>query len=152
MEPLNTMLRLEHDFKHEIVTMELPIITSTSSSTHLDTIQGDNQIVPRKSLSFILAFASLMATNFISIMDTVIVAVALPAISHDLQAQSNTAYWAGSGFLFAQAVSQPLYGTLAGVFSRKSCLLFSMCVFVLASIFCATARSMEWLVAARVVG
>jgi len=31
----------------------------------------------RKSLAFMLAFASIMASNFISIMDTVIVATAL---------------------------------------------------------------------------
>ncbi|KAE9366460.1 MFS general substrate transporter, partial [Stipitochalara longipes BDJ] len=83
-------------------------------------------------------------------MDTVIVATALPAIAHGLNARSNEAYWAGSGFLFAQAVSQPLYGTLSSVFGRKSCLLFAMGIFTVASIFCATAQSMSWLIAARV--
>ena len=105
----------------------------------------------KKSLSFILAFASLMATNFITMMDTVIVATALPAIAHSLNARSNEAYWMGSGFLFAQAVSQPLYGTLSSVFGRKWCLFFAMTVFTVASLFCAVAQNVEWLIAARVV-
>lgn len=103
-----------------------------------------------KSLAFILAFASIMASNFISIMDTVIVATALPAIAHGLNAKSNQAYWLGSGFLFAQAVSQPLYGTMSSVFGRKPCFVFSMALFTVASVFCATAQNVAWLIGARV--
>jgi MFS family permease len=84
-------------------------------------------------------------------MDTVIVATALPAIAHGLNAHSNEAYWLGSGFLFSQAVSQPLYGTLSGVFGRKACFLFAMVLFTIASLFCATAQSIKWLIIARVV-
>ena len=129
-------------------------VISLSSNSDEDAISKIAPVAPRekKSLSFMLAFASLMATNFISIMDTVIVATALPAIAHGLNARSNEAYWAGSGFLFAQAVSQPLYGTMSSVFGRKSCLMFAMIVFTIASIFCAVAKDMTWLVAARVVG
>lgn len=135
----------EHTSKENFATITL----TPSSGTVAVVDQGHES--GGKSLSFILAFASLMATNFISIMDTVIVATALPAIARDLNARSNEAYWAGSGFLFAQAVSQPLYGTLSGVFGRKACLLFAMAIFTVASVFCATAQSMSWLIAARVV-
>jgi MFS family permease len=92
-----------------------------------------------------------MASNFISIMDTVIVATALPAIASDLNAPSNAAYWMGSGCLFAQAVSQPLYGTMSSVFGRKACFVFAMATFTLASLFCAVARGVGWLIVARVV-
>jgi predicted MFS family arabinose efflux permease len=129
--------------------------SSSSVSQEPETAKSapvENEAPPtKKSLSFILAFASLMASNFISIMDTVIVATALPAIAHDLNAHSNAAYWIGSGFLFAQAVSQPLYGTLSIVFGRKACLVFAMAVFTLASLFCAVAQSVGWLIVARVV-
>jgi MFS family permease len=137
---------VEYTSKEQLATIAL---TTSSSEENTTADQGD--AVARKSLSFILAFASLMATNFISIMDTVIVATALPAIAHDLNARSNEAYWAGSGFLFAQAVSQPLYGTLSSVFGRKGCLLFAMGIFTVASVFCATAQSISWLIVARVV-
>jgi MFS family permease len=108
--------------------------------------------IEKKSLSFMLAYGSVMASSFISTMDTVIVATALPAIAHNLQARSNQAYWLGSGFLFAQAVSQPLYGTLSGVFGRKACFLFAMILFTITIVFCPTAQNIEWLIAARVVG
>ena len=110
-----------------------------------------NEKPEKKSLAFILAYGSVMAAAFIATMDTVIVATALPAIAIDLNARSNEAYWLGSGFLFAQAVSQPLYGTLSAVFGRKACFLFAMIVFTIASVFCATAQSIEWLIVARVV-
>ncbi|CAG8949011.1 hypothetical protein HYFRA_00002139 [Hymenoscyphus fraxineus] len=104
----------------------------------------------KKSLSFKLAYASVMTSAFISTMDTVIVATALPAIALDLNAHSNSAYWMGSGFLFAQAVSQPLYGSLSMVFGRKDCLIFAMVLFTVSSLFCALAQSARWLIIARV--
>ncbi|KAH7387011.1 major facilitator superfamily domain-containing protein [Phaeosphaeria sp. MPI-PUGE-AT-0046c] len=106
--------------------------------------------VEKKTLAFKLAFASIMASNFIGTMDTVIVATGLPAISLGLNAKSNEAYWLGSGFLFAQAVSQPLYGILSNVLGRKPCFLTSIVLFTVASVFCATARSIAWLTIARV--
>lgn len=127
-------------------TSEVPPEESLNSS--------ENEAKPqtqKKSFAFMLAFASIMASNFISIMDTVIVATALPAIAHGLKAKSNEAYWLGSGFLFAQAVSQPLYGTLSSVFGRKHCFVFAMALFTIASVFCATAQSVQWLIGARVV-
>ncbi|KAF1997494.1 MFS general substrate transporter [Amniculicola lignicola CBS 123094] len=104
----------------------------------------------KKSKAFKAAFASVCVCSFASLLDTVIVATALPAISTSLNAPSNQAYWCGTGFLFAQAISQPVYGALSGTFGRKACLLFALGVFIIASVFCATATSIEWLIVARV--
>jgi MFS family permease len=130
-------------------TPEMASMPGTGSTP--STEEKMDEPVEKKSLSFMLAYGSVMASAFISTMDTVIVATALPAIAQGLNARSNEAYWLGSGFLFAQAVSQPLYGTLSGVFGRKACFLFAMIVFTIASLFCATAQSIEWLIVARVV-
>jgi MFS family permease len=136
----------------------MDVEASTPEDTPLSSTEDTPNTAPnmdkpteKKSLSFMLAYGSVMASAFISTMDTVIVATALPAIAHDLRARSNQAYWLGSGFLFAQAVSQPLYGTLSGVFGRKACFLFAMILFTVASVFCATAQNIEWLIVARVV-
>jgi len=136
-------------------TSKIEFISLSSSNTGTGTPSspepGANLPSQKKSLSFILAFLSIMACEFITTMDTVIVATALPAIAHDLNAQSNSAYWIGSSFLFAQAVSQPLYGTMSDFFGRKACYLLAMGVFTLASLCCALARGAWWLIAARVV-
>jgi MFS family permease len=130
----------------------ISLSSSNTSTGTLSSLEAAANLPPqKKSLSFILAFLSIMASEFIATMDTVIVATALPAIAHDLNAQSNSAYWIGSAFLFAQAVSQPLYGTMSDLFGRKACYLFAMGVFTLASLFCALAKGPGWLIAARVV-
>jgi MFS family permease len=133
--------------------IESILLSSSNTSTGIPSSPEPSASLPsqKKSLSFILAFLSIMACEFITTMDTVIVATALPAIAHDLNAQSNSAYWIGSSFLFAQAVSQPLYGTMSDFFGRKACYLLAMGVFTLASLCCALARGAWWLIAARVV-
>jgi MFS family permease len=88
---------------------------------------------------------------FIATIDTVIVAASLPAIAASLHATSNEAYWCGSGFLFAQTVAQPIYGGFTDIVSHKSSLMLGLGLFTLASVFCATAQNMAWLVTARTV-
>ncbi|KAH8811664.1 drug resistance transporter [Xylogone sp. PMI_703] len=105
----------------------------------------------KKSRAFKLAFVSLCACNFISILDTVIIAAALPAIADALDATSNQAYWCGTGFLFAETIVQPVYGALSEVFGRKVCLLVALSIFTLGSLLCAVAQDISWLIGARVV-
>jgi MFS family permease len=94
---------------------------------------------PPKSLTFKVSFACLSACNFLSALDAVIMASALPVISNALHATSSEAYWCGTGFLFAQAVSQPIYGAFSEVVGKKYALLFSLTLFTIASLFCAVA-------------
>lgn len=106
---------------------------------------------PVRDLRFHLAFVSVCACTFIATVDTVIVATALPAITGALHATSNEAYWCGTGFLFAQTVSQPLYGAFQEVVGHKRTMLFALGLFLFMSIFCATAKTVTWLVTSRVV-
>ncbi|KAL3427633.1 MFS multidrug transporter [Phlyctema vagabunda] len=106
--------------------------------------------VEKKSRAFKLAFISLCACSFISTLDTVIIAAALPAIAKALDATSNQAYWNGTGFLFAQAAFQPVYGALSEIFGRKYCLLVALTIFTIASVLCAAAQDIFWLIGARV--
>ena len=107
---------------------------------------------PARDFRFYLAYVSVCACTFIATVDTVIVATALPAITRALHATSNEAYWCGTGFLFAQTVSQPLYGAFQEVIGHKRTMLFALGLFLFMSIFCATAKSVTWLVTSRVVG
>ncbi|PQE16408.1 MFS multidrug transporter protein [Rutstroemia sp. NJR-2017a BVV2] len=81
----------------------------------------------------------------------VIVAASLPAIAKSLNATSSEAYWCGSGFLFAQTVAQPIYGGFVETLGHKTCLLLALGIFTVASLLCATAQNITWLIATRVV-
>ena len=105
-----------------------------------------------KSRAFKLTFLCLCLCNFISTLDSVIIATSLPAIAHALDATSIEAYWCGSAFLFAQAVSQPLYGAFSETFGRKLCLIIALTTFTAFSLLCALAQNITWLIIARVVG
>jgi MFS family permease len=104
-----------------------------------------------KKTAFYPTFICLCICVFIATLDTVIVAASLPAIASSLKATSNAAYWCGSGFLFAQTVAQPIYGGFGDTLGHKSCMMAALGMFTTASLFCATAQNIEWLVAARVV-
>lgn len=89
--------------------------------------------------------------TFITSVDGVVVASVLPKISDELNATTETAFWCGTGFLMTQAIVPPLYGSFSESFGRKACILVAVAVFLIASILCATAQNIGWLVAARVV-
>ncbi|KAF2186648.1 MFS general substrate transporter [Zopfia rhizophila CBS 207.26] len=97
-----------------------------------------------------LHFYGYIIDVFIAV-DTVIVATALPAITRAVKATSNEAYWCGTGFLFAQTVSQPLYGAFQEIVGHKRTMLFALGLFLVMSVLCATAQNVTWLVASRVV-
>jgi MFS family permease len=105
----------------------------------------------RRTPAFYLAIAAICSCSFLSAMDTVIVASALPRISEELHSTSVEAYWCGTAFVFAETVTQPIYGALTGIVGMKACVMAGMSIFLVASILCATAQSMGWLIAARTV-
>jgi MFS family permease len=104
-----------------------------------------------KSSKFWIAFATLVLTAFISALDAVIIAAALPAITSDLNGTSNQAFWSGTAFLLVSTITQPLYGTFSEIFGRRNNLLFSLAWFLVGSILCARPTSMEMFIASRVV-
>jgi MFS family permease len=84
-------------------------------------------------------------------MDAVIVGACLAAIAADLGSTSIEAFWVGTSFLLAQTVMIPVYGTVSEIFGRKWPIIVAISIFTLASILCATAENIAWLIAARVV-
>jgi MFS family permease len=113
--------------------------------------KGDSDRSGRRTSAFYLAIAAVCSCSFLSAMDTVIVASALPRISEELHSTSVEAYWCGTAFVFAETVTQPIYGALTGVVGMKVCVMIAMSIFLFASILCATAQTMGWLIAARTV-
>ena len=104
-----------------------------------------------KSGRFWVAFFMLNLTAFISALDAVIIAAALPAITSDLGGNSNQAFWSGTGFLLAATITQPLYGTFSEIFGRRNNLIASLVLFLLGSILCARSTDMSMFIGSRVV-
>lgn len=105
----------------------------------------------KHSARFYFALSAILLCVFVVALDQVITGSALAAITRDLKASSNNAYWVGTSYLLAQTVSQPIYGSLSDVFGRKWMLQLSLVVFLVSSITCSRAQTIEWLIGARVV-
>ena len=74
---------------------------------------------------------------------------ALPAIARALQTDSAGAQLTLSVYLLGFGAGQLILGPLSDRYGRRPVLLWSMSVFVLASVACALAQSIEGLIAAR---
>ncbi|WP_028671058.1 multidrug effflux MFS transporter [Saccharospirillum impatiens] len=76
---------------------------------------------------------------------------AMPAISEDLGASVSAAQWTLMSFFIAFGLCQLFYGPASDVFGRKPPLYFGLSIFGLASVGCAFAPTIEWLIALRFV-
>jgi EmrB/QacA subfamily drug resistance transporter len=94
--------------------------------------------------------AALLVTALVSAMDVTIVATVMPTLVGELG--GLTVYsWVVAGYLLTSTTTVPIYGRLADVYGRKPLFLIAMGLFLLGSVLCALAPSMELLVAARAV-
>lgn len=104
-----------------------------------------------KSYKFKLTVFMLCTISVVVAMDSVIVAASLPAMTVALKGTSVEAFWVGTSYLLAQTITVPIYGKISDIFGRKWVMVFAEALFLFGSILCATAKNMNWLVAARVV-
>lgn len=112
---------------------------------------GEEEKPQPKSLRFKLTVFFLCAVTVVGAMDAVIVAACLQAIAEDLKSTSVESFWVGTSFLLAQTVAIPIYGTTSEIFGRKWPILTAVSIFTFGSILCATAKTVTWLIGARVV-
>ena len=94
---------------------------------------------------------AVMLPTFLEVLDTTIVAVALPNIAGSMGSTNNEATWVLTSYLVANAVVLPASGWLAMRFGRKRFLLFCIALFTLATFLCGVAPSMPVLILARIL-
>jgi EmrB/QacA subfamily drug resistance transporter len=106
------------------------------------------QELTSKKRPFII-FAALLAL-FLGALDALIVSAAMPSIVTDLGGLSLYS-WVYSAYFLARAVSLPVIGKLADRYSTKKLFLFSITVFLFASLAAGASTSMMLLICARAV-
>ena len=109
----------------------------------LDTPKGD----PRKWL----VFGAVATGVYAWVMDTSMVAVALPQISEDFSAGLPTVQWVVLGYLLAITTLMLPIGRAADLRGRKPLYLLGFAVYIAGAFLAASAQNVPWLLAARIV-
>jgi EmrB/QacA subfamily drug resistance transporter len=92
----------------------------------------------------------LMLAILLGALDQTIISVSLPMMATDLQGVDMLA-WVVSGYLIAVAVATPIYGKLGDLYGRRLILSSAIGIFLAASVACAMAPTMPFLVGARIL-
>jgi len=106
---------------------------------------------PLSGRTLVLGTVALSLATFMNVLDTSIANVSLPAIAGDLGVSTDQGTWVITSFAVANAISLPLTGWLTRRFGQVKLFTASVALFVLASILCALAPSIEFLIAFRVL-
>nr|WP_218566910.1 MDR family MFS transporter [Quadrisphaera granulorum] len=91
----------------------------------------------------------MLSTALVAI-DATVIATAVPSVVAELGGFSQFP-WLFSAYLLAQAVTVPVFGKLADVFGRKPVMLVGIGLFLVGSVLCGAAWSMESLIVFRAV-
>ena len=97
-----------------------------------------------------VVLAAVMLAMFMGAIEATIVSTAMPAIVADLG--GFTLYsWVFSAYLLMNAVTVLIYGKLSDLFGRKPILFIGIIIFLIGSILCGFATSMESLIIFRLI-
>ncbi|TYS70785.1 MFS transporter [Sutcliffiella horikoshii] len=97
-----------------------------------------------------LVLAAIMLAMFMAAIEATIVSTAMPAIAADLGGFSLYS-WVFSSYLLMNAVTVLIYGKLSDLFGRKPILTFGIIVFLIGSLLCGMATSIEMLIIFRFI-
>jgi EmrB/QacA subfamily drug resistance transporter len=122
----------------------------------MDRVQGqllssaDTRLVLRSRLG-VITLVLLCAVQFLDIVDSAIVNVALPSIQHSLSFSQQNLQWVASGYILTYGGFLLLGGRLGDLLGRRRMLLTGLTVFGLSSLTAGLANDSALLVAARLV-
>lgn len=97
-----------------------------------------------------LVLAGLLLAMFMAAIDNTIVATALGTIVSDLGGMDKLA-WIMSAYIVATMAGMPLFGKLSDMYGRKIFFLAGLTIFLIGSILCGIAVSMEQLIVFRAI-
>ena len=106
---------------------------------------------PLSGSARVLGTLALSMATFMNVLDSSIANVSIPAIAGDIGVSPAQGTWVITSFGVANAIAVPLTGWLTQRFGAVRLFITSVLLFVLASMLCGMASSLEMLVAARVL-
>jgi EmrB/QacA subfamily drug resistance transporter len=99
----------------------------------------------RSHSEIMVIITALMLAMLLAALDQTIVSTALPKIASDLHGLSKYS-WVATAYLLTSAVSTPLYGKISDMFGRKKIFQSAIFIFLLGSVLCGAAQSMNQLI------
>ena len=98
----------------------------------------------------LVVFIGLQLGQVMSSIDGTIVATALPTIAGEIGGFSRST-WVVTAYALAMVASMPIYGKLGDLYGRRRVLLVAIAIFLIGSLACGTAQTMDQLLGARFV-
>lgn len=97
-----------------------------------------------------LAFFAVLAAMSLAGLDGTAVAAALPQMVEELQGFDQIS-WVITAYLLTSTVTIPIYGKLSDLYGRRRLFTVAIVVFVVGSVLCAAAQTMDQLIGARAI-
>jgi MFS family permease len=97
-----------------------------------------------------MVLGALMLSVLLASMEIPIIATALPTIVGEFEAFEKFA-WVGTAYIVTAAIGTPLFGKLSDLFGRRTIFQTALGIFVVGSLMCGMAQSMNQLIAFRAV-
>src|SRR5580700_3156419 len=112
---------------------------------------GPRELLAYRSAQGRWVVAAMVLGSSVAGIDSTVVAVALPAIGRNLHAGFQDLQWTVTGYTLTLASLILLAGSLSDRWGRRRVFLAGVGWFTAASVLCAAAPSIGWLIAARAV-
>src|SRR5579872_7297670 len=109
--------------------------------------EATEEVVPYRWIILV----GLITAAILEVLDTTIVNVSLPQMAGNLGATSDEIGWVATGYILSNVIILPMTAWLASRFGRKNYLIGSILLFLIASFFCGTSRSLVELVFWRIL-
>lgn len=116
-----------------------------------DPVGQPGELLSYRSAQGRWVLASMILGSSVAGIDSTVVAVALPAIGRNLHAGFQDLQWTVTGYTLTLASLILLAGWLSDRWGRRRVFLAGLIWFTLASVLCAAAPGIGWLIAARAV-
>ncbi|WP_059049013.1 MDR family MFS transporter [Paenibacillus senegalimassiliensis] len=97
-----------------------------------------------------IVLAALLLGILMSAMDNTIITTATATIVGDIGGLDRFV-WVSSAYMISEMAGMPIFGKLSDMYGRKRFFLFGIIVFIIGSVLCGTAQTMDQLILYRII-